>query len=113
MRWPVKAGNRVRKQDWKVDGRRKLAVGRKVQPEDSIGRRRVGSWSEGEAGRGSIRCKPEADLKVERRMQFRGKLAVDPLAQPKDGRPMRVGRKSPAQPEDATPRESGVGRRGS
>jgi len=31
-------------------------------------------------------------------MQFRGKLAVDPLAQPKDGGPMKVGRKSPAQP---------------
>jgi hypothetical protein len=36
MRWPVKAGDRVRKQDWKVDGRRKLAVGWKVQPEDSM-----------------------------------------------------------------------------
>src|ERR1017187_7715961 len=46
-------------------------------------------------------------------MQLRGKLAVDPLAQPKDGRPMKVGRRSPAQPEDATPREAGVGRRGS
>jgi len=45
-------------------------------------------------------------------MQLRGNLAVDPLAQPKDGRPMQVGRKSLAQPEDATPRESGVGRRG-
>jgi hypothetical protein len=53
-----------------------------VQPEDSDGRRRVGSWSEGEAGGGSIRREPEADLKVERRMQLRGKLAVDPLAQP-------------------------------
>ena len=52
-------------------------------------------------------------LKVERRMQLRGKLVVDPLAQPKVRRPMRVGRRSPAQPEDATPRESGVGRRGS
>jgi len=44
-------------------------------------------------------------------MQFRGKLAVDPLAQPQDGRPMRVGRRSAAQPEDATPRDAGVGRR--
>ena len=32
----MQAGDRVRKQDWKVDGRRKLAVGRKVQPEDSM-----------------------------------------------------------------------------
>jgi len=32
----VQAGDRVRKQDWKVDGRRKLAVDRKVQPEDSM-----------------------------------------------------------------------------
>jgi len=46
-------------------------------------------------------------------MQLRGKLAVDPLAQPKDGRQAQAGRKSLAQPEDATPRESGVGRRGS
>ena len=36
MRWTAQAGNRVRKQDWRVDGWRKLAVGRKVQPEDSM-----------------------------------------------------------------------------
>jgi len=36
VRWPAQAGDRVRKQDWKVDGRRKLAVDRKVQPEDSM-----------------------------------------------------------------------------
>ena len=35
MRWPAKVGIQVRKQDWKVDGRRKLVVGMKVQPEDA------------------------------------------------------------------------------
>jgi len=35
MRWPAKAGDRVRRQDWKVDGQRELVVDGKVQPEDA------------------------------------------------------------------------------
>lgn len=113
MRWPAQAGDRVRKQDWKVDGRRKLAISWKVQPEDSMTDEELEVGPKVKLEDAVFGASRKPILKVERRMQLRGKLAVDPLAQPEDGRPMRVGRRSPEQPGDATPREAGAGRRGS
>jgi len=73
-----------RKQDWKVDGRRKLAVEWKGQPEDSMSDEELEVGPKVKLEDAVSGASRKLILKAERRMQLRGKLVVDPLAQPED-----------------------------